>query len=84
MIIDIIFVILNNIGSYQGYQPWIDSWSFFTDLQLLLDWLQLLNYQQLLQNIWDKAVKVSDKWLPVISFAIVFIVVVLMYGWGKS
>jgi membrane protein required for colicin V production len=46
--------------------------------------LQLSNFQPFVAEYIGKAVKISDQWLPLISFAIVFFIVVLLVRLGAN
>ena len=81
MIIDIIFVILIVLALIQGYRRGLIV-AVFSLVAIIVGLAAAIKLSAIVANRLGHQVKVSDKWLPVISFAIVFIVVVLLIRLG--
>ena len=81
MIIDIIFVILIVLALIQGYRRGFIV-AVFSLVAIIVGLAAAIKLSAIVANRLGHQVKVSDKWLPVISFAIVFIVVVLLIRLG--
>ena len=81
MIIDIIFVILIVLALIQGYRRGFIV-AVFSLVSIIVGLAAAIKLSAVVANRLGHEVKVSDKWLPVISFAIVFIVAVLLIRLG--
>src|SRR4030095_16818256 len=81
MIIDIIFVILIVLALIQGYRRGLIV-AVFSLVSIIIGLAAAIKLSAAVANHLGQAVKVSDKWLPVVSFAIVFIAVVLLIRLG--
>ena len=83
MIIDIIFVILIVLALIQGYRRGLIV-AVFSLISIIVGLAAAIKLSAVVANHLGHTVKVSDKWLPVISFAIVFIVVVFLIRLGAK
>ena len=83
MVIDIIFVILMVLALIQGYRRGLIV-AVFSLISIIVGLAAAIKLSAVVANHLGHSVKVSDKWLPVISFAIVFIVVVLLIRLGAK
>jgi membrane protein required for colicin V production len=81
MMIDIIFVILLVLALIHGYRRGLIV-AVFSLVSIVVGLAAAIKLSAVVANHLGNTVKVSDKWLPVISFAIVFIVVVLLIRLG--
>jgi membrane protein required for colicin V production len=81
MIIDTIFVILVVLALIQGYRRGLIV-AVFSLVSVIVGLAAAIKLSAVVANRLGHTVKVSDKWLPLISFAIVFIVVVLLIRLG--
>lgn len=79
--IDIIFVILLVLALIHGYRRGLIV-AVFSLVSIIVGLAAAIKLSAVVANHLGDTVKVSDKWLPVISFAIVFIVVVLLIRLG--
>lgn len=77
MIIDIITLILLAIAIFKGWQRGLIV-AVFSLVGLIVGLAAALKLSVLVAGYLDEAVSIFSKWLPVISFALVFIVVVLL------
>jgi membrane protein required for colicin V production len=83
MLIDIVFIVLLIIAIVKGYRKGviIAVFSLFAIIAGLAAAIKL----SLVTAYWMKdAIQVGAKWLPIIAFAVVFIVVVLLVRLGAS
>src|SRR4030095_14862032 len=81
MMIDIIFVILLVLALIHGYRRGLIV-AVFSLVSIIVGLAAAIKLSAVVAHHLGNTVKVSDKWLPVISFAIVFIVVVLLIRLG--
>jgi membrane protein required for colicin V production len=79
--IDIIFVILLVLALIHGYRRGFIV-AVFSLVSIIVGLAAAIKLSAVVANRLGDTVKVSDKWLPVVSFAIVFIVVVLLIRLG--
>jgi membrane protein required for colicin V production len=83
MIIDIVFAILIVLAVIKGYQRGLIV-GLFSLVAIIIGLAAAMKLSTAVAGYIGEAVKVSDEWLPVISFAVVFIVVVLLIRWGAN
>ncbi len=83
MIIDIVFAILIVLAVIKGYQRGLIV-GLFSLVAIIIGLAAAMKLSTAVAGYIGKAVKVSDEWLPVISFAVVFIVVVLLIRWAAN
>ena len=81
MIIDIIIAVALIFAVIKGYQNGLIV-AIFSVLALIVGLAAAIKLSTVVAGYIGKSVKVSDQWLPVISFAIVFLIVVLLVRWG--
>lgn len=79
--IDIIFVILLVLALIHGYRRGLIV-AVFSLIAIIVGLAAAIKLSTVVANHLGHTLKVSDKWLPVVSFAIVFIVVVLLIRLG--
>jgi membrane protein required for colicin V production len=80
MIIDIVFTILMIIALIKGYRKGLIV-AVFSLLAFIIGLAAAMKLSTVVAGYIGEAVKVSDKWLPVISFVLVFILVALIVRW---
>lgn len=83
MIIDIILVVLLVMAAIKGFQRGLIV-AVFSLLAFIIGLAAAVKLSAVVAGYIGKVVKVSDQWLPVISFAVVFIIVVLLVRWGAN
>lgn len=83
MIIDIVFAILIVLAVIKGYQRGLIV-GLFSLVAIIIGIAAAMKLSTVVAGHIGKAVKVSDQWLPVISFAVVFIAVVLLIRWAAN
>jgi membrane protein required for colicin V production len=83
MIIDILFIIILILAGIKGFRQGIIL-ALFSMVAFVIGLAAAMKLSVVVAGYIGKAVKVSDQWLPVISFAVVFLVVVLLIRWGAS
>lgn len=83
MIIDIILVILCTWAVIKGYQKGVIV-AVFSLLAFIIGLAAAIKLSAVVAGYIGKTVRVSDQWLPVIAFAVVFIVVVFLVRWTAS
>lgn len=81
MLIDIIFVGLLVMAIFKGYSRGLIV-AIFSVVALIIGLAAAMKLSALVAGYLGKAVKISDQWLPIISFAVVFFLVVLLVRWG--
>lgn len=83
MTIDVIFLILMIFAIIKGYQKGLIV-AVFSLLAFIIGLAAAMKLSAVVAGYIGKAVNVSDKWLPVISFILVFIVVVIAVRWAAA
>jgi membrane protein required for colicin V production len=81
MIIDIIIIMALIFAAIKGYQRGLIV-AIFSVLGLIVGLAAAIKLSTVVAGYIGKSVKVSDQWLPIISFAVVFLIVVLLVRWG--
>ena len=83
MIIDIIFVLIVVLALFKGYSRGLII-GLFSFLSIIIGLAAALKLSAAVASYIGSAVKVSDEWLPLLSFALVFIIVVLLVRLGAK
>lgn len=83
MIIDIIFAVLLVLAVIRGYQRGLIV-GVFSFVSIIIGLAAAMKLSAAVAGYIGDTVKVSDEWLPVISFAVVFLIVVLLIRWGAN
>ncbi len=83
MILDILAVIILIFAVIKGYQRGLIV-GVFSFIAIIIGLAAALKLSTLAAGYIGKAINISDTWLPVISFAVVFIVVVLLVRLGAN
>jgi membrane protein required for colicin V production len=79
--IDIVFAILMVIACIRGYQKGLII-ALFSIIAFIIGLAAALKLSTVVAHWIDGHASVSTKWLPFISFALVFFAVVLLVGWA--
>ena len=72
MLLDIIFAVIIVLAIFKGYQRGLIV-GVFSFVAIIIGLAAAMKLSTVVAGYIGKAVKVSDEWLPVISFAVVFI-----------
>ncbi|HEX7847396.1 MAG TPA: CvpA family protein [Chitinophagaceae bacterium] len=83
MILDIIFAILMVLAVIKGFQRGLIV-GIFSLVAIIVGLAAAIKLSAVVAGYIGQAVKVSDEWLPVISFIVVFIIVVLLIRLGAN
>lgn len=83
MSIDIIFVILVFFAAIKGFQRGLII-AVFSILAIVIGLAAAIKLSAVAAVHIDKAVRVTDKWLPIVSFIAVFITVVILVRFGAK
>ena len=83
MIIDIIVAVILILAIIKGYRQGLIV-AFFSLIAFIVGLAAALKLSVVVAGYIGKAVNVSDKWLPIISFAVVFLIVVLLVRIGAK
>ena len=81
MIIDIIFAIILVIACIKGYQRGLII-AVFSILAFIIGLAAALKLSSAVADYLQGSTSISVKWLPFLSFLLVFIVVILLVRWG--
>jgi membrane protein required for colicin V production len=79
--IDIIFAIIIIIACIKGYQKGLII-ALFSIVAFIIGLAAALKLSAIVAGWLSSNVNVSARWLPFISFALVFLAVVLLVNWG--
>ncbi len=83
MIIDIIFAIIMVIAILKGFQKGLIV-AVFSIVAFIIGLAAALKLSTVVAGWLKDSTSISGKWLPFISFALVFLAVVLLVRWGAS
>jgi membrane protein required for colicin V production len=83
MLLDIILLVLLILAVIKGYQRGLIV-GVFSLIAIIVGLAAAIKLSTVVAEYIGKAVKISDTWLPVISFAVVFILVVLLIRFGAN
>lgn len=81
MLLDIIFVVLILLAAWKGYSQGLVI-GLFSLVSIIVGLAAAIKLSAVVAGWIGKAVKISEEWLPVISFIVVFIIVVLLIRLG--
>ncbi|MBK9658542.1 MAG: CvpA family protein [Chitinophagaceae bacterium] len=81
MLIDIIFAVILVLAILKGYQRGLVI-GLFSLVAVIIGLAAAMKLSTVVAGYIGKAVKVSEEWLPVISFAVVFLIVLLLIRLG--
>ena len=81
MLLDIIFAVVIILAILKGYRCGLVV-GLFSLVAVIIGLAAAMKLSTVVAGYIGKAVKVSDEWLPVISFAVVFFVVILLIRLG--
>ena len=81
MILDLIYAIIIVLAVLQGYRRGLIV-GLFSLIAIIIGLAAAMKLSAVVAGYIGKTVKVSDEWLPLISFAVVFLVVVLLIRWA--
>jgi len=77
MLLDLIFAVIILLAIIKGYQRGLIV-GIFSLVAVIIGLAAALKLSTVVAGYIGKAVKVSDQWLPVISFAVVFLIIVVL------
>lgn len=83
MLIDILFAVLLLLSIFKGYQRGLIV-GLFSLVAVIIGLAAAMKLSTVAAAYLGKEVNISGAWMPVISFAIVFIIVVLLIRWGAN
>jgi membrane protein required for colicin V production len=83
MFLDIILVVVLILAIIKGYQRGLIV-GVFSLVAIIIGLAAAIKLSAIVAGYIGKAIKISDTWLPVISFAVVFIIVVLLIRLGAN
>jgi len=81
MILDFIVAVILILAVIKGYRQGLIV-ALFSVIAFIIGLAAALKLSVVVAGYIGQAVKISDKWLPIISFAIVFLIVVLLVRLG--
>ena len=81
MILDIIVAVILILAVIKGYRQGLIV-ALFSVVAFIIGLAAALKLSVVVAGYIGQSVKISDKWLPIISFAIVFLIVVLLVRLG--
>lgn len=83
MFLDIVLIIILILAIIKGYQRGLIV-GIFSFVAVIIGLAAAMKLSAVVAGYIGQAIKVSDEWLPVISFAVVFIIVVLLIRLGAN
>lgn len=83
MLLDIIFAVIMVLALFKGYQRGLIV-GLFSLVAVIIGLAAAIKLSAVAAKYIGSAVKISEQWLPVISFAVVFLIVVLLIRLGAN
>jgi membrane protein required for colicin V production len=83
MLLDLIFAVIIVFAILRGYQRGLIV-GLFSLVAVIIGLAAAMKLSTVVAGYIGKAVKVSDEWLPIISFAVVFLIVILLIRLGVN
>ncbi len=83
MFLDLVLIIILILAIVKGYQRGLIV-GVFSFVAIIIGLAAAMKLSTVVAGYIGQAIKVSDEWLPVISFAVVFILVVLLIRLGAN
>lgn len=83
MLLDLIFAVIIVLAILKGYQRGLIV-GLFSLVAVIIGLAAAMKLSAVVAGYIGKAVKVSEQWLPIISFAIVFLIVILLIRLGAK
>ena len=81
MILDLIYAIIIVLAILHGYSRGLIV-GLFSLVAVIIGLAAAMKLSIVAGKYIGKVIKISDEWLPIISFAVVFLLVVLLIRWG--
>ncbi len=81
MLLDLIFAVILVLAILKGYQRGLVI-GLFSLVAVIIGLAAAMKLSTVVAGYIGKAVKVSEEWLPIISFAVVFLIVLLLIRLG--
>ena len=81
MVLDIIYAVIIILAIFHGSRRGLIV-GLFSLLAVIIGLAAAMKLSIVAGKYISKVIKISDQWLPIISFAIVFLLVVLLIRWG--
>lgn len=81
MLIDLIFAVILVLAILKGYQRGLVI-GLFSLVAVIIGLAAAMKLSTVVAGYIGKAVKVSEEWLPIVSFAVVFLIVLLLIRLG--
>lgn len=83
MILDLIFAVILILAAVRGYQRGLIV-GIFSFIAIIIGLAAAIKLSAVVAGYIGETVKVSNEWLPIISFVVVFLIVVLLVRWGAN
>ncbi len=83
MLLDLVFAVIIILAILKGYRSGLIV-GLFSLVAVIIGLAAAMKLSTVVAGYIGKAVKVSDEWLPVISFAVVFLLVILLIRLGAK
>lgn len=83
MLLDIIFAVLIVLAALQGYRSGLIV-GLFSLVAVIIGLAAAMKLSAVVAGYIGRNVNVSEEWLPLISFVVVFLIVVLLIRWGAK
>jgi membrane protein required for colicin V production len=83
MLLDLIYAVIIVFAILQGYRRGLIV-GLFSFVAVIIGLAAAMKLSIVAGKYIGKVIKISDEWLPVISFALVFLLVVLLIRWGAT
>ncbi|MBL7742980.1 MAG: CvpA family protein [Chitinophagaceae bacterium] len=83
MILDLVFLVLMVVAIFKGYQRGLIV-GIFSFVAIIAGLAAAIKLSTVVAGYIGRAVNISDEWLPIISFVVVFIIVAILVRLGAN
>ena len=81
MLLDLIYAVVVILAIFHGYRRGLIV-GLFSFVAVIIGLAAAMKFSIVAGKYIGKVIKISDHWLPIISFAVVFLLVLLLIRWG--
>ncbi|HWR33650.1 MAG TPA: CvpA family protein [Chitinophagaceae bacterium] len=80
MLLDLVFAVILILAVLQGYQKGLVV-GLFSFLAIIIGLAAAIKLSTVMAELIGKSINISQQWLPLISFAVIFLLVILLIRW---
>lgn len=83
MLLDLVFAVILVLAVLQGYQKGLIV-GLFSLIAIIIGLAAAIKLSTVVAELIGKSISISQEWLPLISFAVIFLIVILLIRWAAK